>query len=92
MGRNRSTVKRQKEEEIVGALEFEGRTSEDPEFMDWLADHRARNGGKIKIGKGITGVRVISRKQRIWRCGRREPTKRRRGRRLSTALAVFSFP
>ena len=52
-------VKRQKEEEIVGALEFEGRTSEDPEFMDWLADHRARNGGKIKIGKGITGVRVI---------------------------------
>lgn len=51
-------VKRRKEEDIVGVLEFAGRTSEDPEFVAWMADHRARNGGKIRVGKGATGVRV----------------------------------
>ena len=51
-------VKRRKEEEIVGVLEFEGRTSEDPEVMKWLAEHKAQNGGKIRVSRGSTGVRV----------------------------------
>ena len=51
-------VKRRKEEEIVGVLEFEGRTCEDPEVMSWLADHKARNGGKIRVSRGSTGLRV----------------------------------
>ena len=49
-------VKRRKEEEIVGVLEFEGRTSEDPEVMNWLAEHKAQNGGKIRVSRGSTGV------------------------------------
>ena len=52
-------VKRRKEEEIVGVLEFEGRASEDLEFMNWLAEHKARNGGKIRVSRGSTGVRVV---------------------------------
>ncbi|HQT62520.1 MULTISPECIES: hypothetical protein [unclassified Acidiphilium] len=51
-------VKRRKEEEIVGVLEFEGRDSEDSEVMSWLAEHKARNGGKIRMSRGSTGVRV----------------------------------
>ena len=38
-------VRRHKEEEIAGVLEFEGRTAEDPVLLEWIADHRARNGG-----------------------------------------------
>jgi hypothetical protein len=52
-------VKRRKEEDIAGILEFAGRTSEDPEFMEWLAEHKARHGGKIRVSKGLTGVRVM---------------------------------
>lgn len=52
-------VKRQKVEDIAGVLEFGGRTAEDPEFMDWLAAHKAQNGGKIRISLGATGVRVM---------------------------------
>ena len=37
-------VKRRKQEDIAGVLEFEGRTSEDPEVMAWLAEHKARKG------------------------------------------------
>lgn len=51
-------VKRRKEEEIVGVLEFAGRTREDPEVMNWLAEHKAQNGGKIRVSLGSTGVRV----------------------------------
>ena len=51
-------VKRRKEEEIVGVLEFEGRTSEDPDVIQWLADHKAQNGGKLRVSRGSTGVRV----------------------------------
>ncbi len=51
-------VKRRKEEEIVGVLEFEGRTSEDPEVITWMADHKAQNGGKIRMSKGGKGLRV----------------------------------
>lgn len=56
-------VKRRKEEEVVGVLEFEQRTSEDPEFVEWLADHRARNGGKIRVSQGGKGVRVMFSKE-----------------------------
>jgi hypothetical protein len=52
-------VKRHKEEDIAGILEFAGRTSEDPEFQEWVAEHKARHGGKIRISKGLTGVRVM---------------------------------
>jgi hypothetical protein len=56
-------VKRRKEEDIAGILEFAGRTSEDPEFLQWLADHKARNGGKIRVSKGLKGVRVMFAKE-----------------------------
>jgi hypothetical protein len=56
-------VKRRKEEEIVGVLEFEGKTSEDPEVMKWLTEHKARNGGKIRVSRGSTGVRVAFSKE-----------------------------
>ena len=52
-------VKRRKEEAPVGILEFEGRTAEDPEVVEWLADHRLRKGGKIRLGKGGKGLRVM---------------------------------
>ena len=52
-------VKRRKEEEIAGVLEFEGRTSDDPELVGWLADHKARNGGRLRVGQGVRGVRVM---------------------------------
>lgn len=51
-------VKRRKEEEIVGVIEFEGRTSEDPVIIKWLSEHKAQNGGKIRVSRGSTGVRV----------------------------------
>jgi hypothetical protein len=31
--------------------------------MDWLADHRKQNGGKIRVSKGWTGVRVVFSKE-----------------------------
>ena len=40
-------------------LEFEGRTSEDPEVVAWLAEHRAKKGGKIRVSQGGTGVRLM---------------------------------
>jgi hypothetical protein len=63
-------VKRRKEEEIVGVLEFGGRTSEDPEVTQWLAEHKAQNGGKIRVSRGSTGVRVAFSKaadMALWR-------------------------
>jgi len=56
-------VKRRREEPIVGVLEFEGRTSEDPEVVTWLAQHKAQNGGKIRLGQGSKGVRVAFSKE-----------------------------
>ena len=56
-------AKRRKEEEVVGVLEFEGRTSEDPEVLEWLADHRARNGAKVRVSQGGKGVRVMFSKE-----------------------------
>jgi hypothetical protein len=52
-------VKRVKQEDIAGVLEFEGRTAEDPEFKAWMEDHRAIKGGKLRVGLGATGVRVM---------------------------------
>ena len=45
-------VKRRKEEDIAGILEFEGMTSEDAMFLEWMADHKASNGGKVRVGRG----------------------------------------
>ena len=52
-------VKRQKQEEIAGILEFEGRSDTDPEFLDWMAEHKASKGGKIRVSQGGKGVRVM---------------------------------
>lgn len=52
-------VKRRKEEEIAGVLEFKGVGSEDPEFLGWMAEHKANKGGKIRVSQGGTGVRVM---------------------------------
>jgi hypothetical protein len=56
-------VKRRKQEDAVGVLEFEGRSSDDATFKQWLADHKARNGGKVRVSKGATGVRVMFSKE-----------------------------
>jgi hypothetical protein len=56
-------VKRRKQEDAVGALEFEGCSSDDATFKQWLADHKARNGGKLRVSKGATGVRVMFSKE-----------------------------
>ncbi len=56
-------VKRRKEEDPAGIIEFEGRTEEDPEVKEWLADHRSRNGGKVRLSKGSKGLRVMFTKE-----------------------------
>ena len=52
-------VKRSKQEDVAGVLEFEGHTSDDPEFAAWMDDHKARNGGKLRVALGAKGVRVM---------------------------------
>ena len=52
-------VKRRKQEEIAGVLEFAGTSAEDPTFKRWVAEHRAQNGGNLRMSKGATGVRVM---------------------------------
>jgi hypothetical protein len=52
-------VRRPKEEPIAGVLEFDGRTSDDPELIEWLAEHRARKAGKIRLSQGGKGIRVM---------------------------------
>ena len=52
-------VKRRKEEDIAGVLEFAGLTSEDPDFVRQMQEHKDRNGGKVRVGKGMSGVRVM---------------------------------
>ena len=65
-------VKRRKEEEIAGVLEFAGINAEDPEFVQQLQEHKERNGGKLRVGRGVSGVRVMFGKEadlqtwRIW--------------------------
>lgn len=52
-------VKRCKEEEFAGVLEFAGCSQEDPMFKRWVAEHRAQNGGNPRVSKGAIGVRVM---------------------------------
>ena len=52
-------VKRMKQEDMAGALELEGIGKDDPKLQQWLEEHRIRNGGKLRIGLGGRGVRVI---------------------------------
>ncbi len=56
-------VKRRKQEDIAGVLEFAGCSSEDPTFKRWVVEHKARNGGTIRMSKGATGVRVMFSKE-----------------------------
>jgi hypothetical protein len=54
-----ATVKRIKPEDMAGAFELEGIGKVDPRLQLWLEEHRARNGGKIRLGLGGKGVRVM---------------------------------
>ena len=56
-------VKRHKPEEIAGVLEFKGLREEDASFKAWVAEHKASNGGKIRVSLGATGVRVMFSKE-----------------------------
>lgn len=74
-------VKRRKVEEIVGVLEFEGKTPESPELLAWMADHKASNGGKIRVGQGGKGVRVAFSKEAdmaLWRARSEQEAKAKR--------------
>ncbi len=73
-------VKRRKEEEIVGVLEFEGRTSADPEVVAWLAEHKMQKGGKIRVSQGGKGVRVAFSKEAdiaLWKARSEQQAKRK---------------
>lgn len=52
-------VKRIKQEDMAGALELEGVGKDDARLQQWLDEHRARNGGKLRVGLGGKGVRII---------------------------------
>jgi hypothetical protein len=52
-------VKRIKQEDMAGALELEGIGKDDARLQQWLDEHRARNGGKLRVGLGGKGVRVM---------------------------------
>ena len=52
-------VKRSKQEDMAGALELKGVGKDDPRLQRWLEEHRARNGGKLRVGLGSQGVRII---------------------------------
>ncbi len=56
-------VKRIKQEDMAGALELEGIGKDDPRLQQWLDDHRARNGGKLRVGLGGRGARIIFSRQ-----------------------------
>ena len=74
-------VKRRKEEDIAGVLEFEGRINEDPELLEWLDDHKAQNGGKIRVSQGAKGVRVMFSKEAdmaLWKARSEQAAKRKK--------------
>ena len=52
-------VKRIKQEDMAGALELEGVGKDDPRLQTWLEEHRSRNGGKLRVGLGARGVRIM---------------------------------
>ena len=47
-------VKCRKQAGVVGVLEFEGWTSEAPEVSAVLAEHKARKGGRVRVGQSGT--------------------------------------
>jgi hypothetical protein len=51
--------KRPKQEDMAGVIELEGIGKEDPRLAQWLEEHRARNGGKVRVSLGGKGVRVV---------------------------------
>jgi hypothetical protein len=74
-------VKRIKQEDMAGALEFEGVTKDDPRLQEWLEEHRARNGGKVRIALGGKGVRVIFSKEAdmaLWQARSEQAAKRKK--------------
>lgn len=56
-------VRRRKQEESAGVLEFAGHTPDDAVFKEWMEDHRAQNGWNPRVSKGATGVRVMFSKE-----------------------------
>jgi hypothetical protein len=78
-------VKRRKQEDIAGVLEFEGRTSEDPEIVTWLAEHKARKGGKIRVSQGGTGVRVMFSEEADMTSWKARAEQAARGKKLPTS-------
>lgn len=56
-------VKRHKVEEVAGVIEFEGRSSTDPVFIEWMNSHKAQKRGKIRVSQGSRGVRVMFSKE-----------------------------
>ena len=56
-------VKRIKQNDMAGALELEGVDRDDPRLAQWLEEHRSRNGGKIHIGLGGRGGRIVFSRQ-----------------------------
>jgi hypothetical protein len=44
---------------IAAALEFENLRKDDPQLQVLLEERRARNGGKLRVGPGGKGVRVM---------------------------------
>lgn len=51
-------MKRRKQDEIVGVIEFPGTTRESPAIMDMMAEQKPHNVGKIRVSQGGTGCRV----------------------------------
>lgn len=56
-------VKRRREDEIFGVIEFPGLQKDDPVVAEWEAQHRVRNGGALRFSRGATGMRVAFSKQ-----------------------------
>ncbi len=56
-------MKRRRAEEIVGVVEFRGKTRESPEIVQWLAEHKGQNGGSVRLSQGATGCRVALSKE-----------------------------
>ena len=44
---------------MVKRIKQEGIGKDDTRLQHWLEEHRARNGGKLRVGLGGKGVRVM---------------------------------
>ena len=56
-------MKRRKVDEIAGVVEFRGKAKDSPEILQWLAEHKAQNGGAVRLSQGATGCRVALSKE-----------------------------